>query len=33
MPLGTIAVFFVMNSPSSTMVYLLLRYFVQERDR
>lgn len=34
MPLRTVAVFFVMNfTIISTMVYLLLRYFVQERDR
>ena len=34
MPLRTVAVFFVMNfTIISTMVYLLLRYFVQERNR
>lgn len=33
-PMKTVAVFFVMNfTIISTMVYLLLRYFVQERDR
>jgi class 3 adenylate cyclase len=33
-PLKTVAVFFVMNfTIISTMVYLLLRYFVQERNR
>ena len=33
-PLRTVAVFFVMNfTIISTMVYLLLRYFVQERNR
>jgi class 3 adenylate cyclase len=33
-PMRTIAVFFVMNfTIISTMVYLLLRHFVQERDR
>jgi class 3 adenylate cyclase len=34
MPLKTVAVFFVLNfTIISTMVYLLLRYFVQERNR
>ena len=34
MPMKTVAVFFVMNfTIISTMVYLLLRHFVQERDR
>jgi class 3 adenylate cyclase len=34
MPLRTVAVFFVLNfTIISTMVYLLLRYFVQERNR
>ncbi|MEK6211504.1 MAG: adenylate/guanylate cyclase domain-containing protein [Pseudomonadota bacterium] len=34
MPLKNVAVFFVMNfTIISTMVYLLLRYFVQERNR
>ncbi len=34
MPMKTIAVFFVMNfTIISTMVYLLLRYFIQERNR
>jgi adenylate cyclase len=34
MPLKTVAVFFVLNfTIISTMVYLLMRYFVQERDR
>jgi adenylate cyclase len=33
-PMKTVAVFFVMNfTIISTMVYLLLRHFVQERDR
>ncbi len=33
-PLKTVAVFFVMNfTIISTMVYLLLRYFIQERNR